>query len=414
LEQPQGPSGSESWFSQFPAPLQELAMVRLIAALGAGGVIYLTPLVFHQAGFSAAQVTSGLALAALAGTGGRLLCGALLDRGLRCSVPVLLAAASAMAGDTLLALAHAFPAFAVGQGLLGIAAGLYWPASELAVPLTCPPVPSARAFVLVRTADAAGIALGALAGAALAAADRLRGIYGVDIACLLVLVLLLLWRPLPEQRPDEGHRGPIQPGRWLPQLAPLLLVTLLATAMPALMQSALPLDLVQGGLRRPALAVAPGALTIGLQLGLLLLLQWPVGRALARRPVSTGLALSLICFVVGSVLLALSALLPWGLLLVLAAQVPLALGGAAFLPTATEAVVELTPPEHRGMAMALYSQCFAISAVLAPLLAGALLENQRHGAGLWMGMATLLLAGLNPVRRLRRQLGRDGRPQSLG
>jgi hypothetical protein len=66
------------------------------------------------------------------------------------------------------------------------------------------------------------------------------------------------------------------------------------------------------------------------------------------------------------------------------------------------------------MAMALYSQCFAISAVLAPLLAGALLENQRHGAGLWMGMATLLLAGLNPVRRLRRQLGRDGRPQSLG
>jgi MFS family permease len=126
------------------------------------------------------------------------------------------------------------------------------------------------------------------------------------------------------------------------------------------------------------------------------------------------LALSLICFVVGSVLLALSALLPWGLMLVLAAQVPLALGEAAFLPTATEAVVELTPPEHRGMAMALYSQCFAISAVLAPLLAGALLENQRHGAGLWMGMATLLLAGLNPVRRLRRQLGRDGRPQSLG
>jgi hypothetical protein len=49
------------------------------------------------------------------------------------------------------------------------------------------------------------------------------------------------------------------------------------------------------------------------------------------------------------------------------------------------------------MAMALYSQCFAISAVLAPLLAGALFETQRHGAGLWMGMATLLLAGLNPL-----------------
>lgn len=116
---------------------------------------------------------------------------------------------------------------------------------------------------------------------------------------------------------------------------------------------------------------------------------------------STGLALSLVCFAAGAVLLALSALLPWGLALVLLAQLPLALGEAAFLPTATEAVVELTPPEHRGMALALFSQCFAVSAVLAPLLAGALLETQRHGAGLWLVMATLLLAGLNPVRRLR-------------
>jgi MFS family permease len=400
--------------SQFPAPLREVAMVRLIAALGAGGVLYLTPLVFHQGAFSATQITTGLALAALAGTGGRLLCGALLDQGLRCSVPVLLAAASAIAGDTLLLLAHTFPTFAAGQVLLGIAAGLYWPAIELVVPLTCPPVPSARAFALVRTADAAGIAIGAVTGAALAAADRLRGIYGFDIACLVALVLLLLWRPLPDLRPSEGPQSPAQPGRWLPQLAPLLLVTLLATTMPALMQSALPLDLVQGGLRRPALAAAPGALTIGLQLGLLLLLQWPVGRALARRPVSTGLALSLVGFAVGSVLLALSALLPWGLGLVLAAQLPLALAEAAFLPTATEAVVEITPPEHRGMAMALFSQCFALSAVLAPLLAGALLETQGHGAGLWLVMATLLLAGLNPVRRLRSQLGPGGRPQSLG
>jgi MFS family permease len=193
VEQPQGPSGSESWLSQFPAPLRDVAMVRLIAALGAGGVLYLTPLVFHQGAFSATQITAGLALAALAGTGGRLLCGALLDQGLRCSVPVLLAAASAIAGDILLLLAQAFPAFAAGQVLLGIAAGLYWPAIELVVPLTCPPLPSARAFALVRTADAAGIAIGALAGAALAAADRLRGIYGFDIACLVALVLLLLW-----------------------------------------------------------------------------------------------------------------------------------------------------------------------------------------------------------------------------
>ena len=442
LEQPQRPSGSGSWWLQFPASLRELAVLRLIAALGYGGVLYLTPLVFHQAAFSPSQVTGGIALAALAGTGGRLLAGALLDRGLRCSGPVLLAAITAIAGDGVLLLAQSFAAFALGQVLLGIAAGLYWPAIELAVPLACSPLPSARAFALARTADAAGVVIGALIGAVLAAAGQLRGIYLVDIAGLVLLVVVLLLRPLPDPRPRadprplpgpstaEGsaagsaslpgppsplrqHQGALAtviPAPWLPRLAPLLLVALLATAMPALLQSALPLDLVRGGLRRPALAVAPGALLIGLQLGLLLLLQWPVGRALARRPVSTGLALSLVCFAAGAVLLALSALLPWGLALVLLAQLPLALGEAAFLPTATEAVVELTPPEHRGMALALFSQCFAVSAVLAPLLAGALLETQRHGAGLWLVMATLLLAGLNPVRRLRLAETIAGRP----
>ena len=405
-EQAGRPSGWGSWWTQFPAPLRELALLRLIAAIGTGGVLYLTPLVFEQVAFTPLQVTGGLALASLAGAGGRLLCGHLLDRGLPCTVPLLLADAIAISGDALLLQAFAFPPFAAGQLLLGLAAGLYWPAIELAVPLTCSPLPSARAFALVRTADAAGVAFGALIGAGLAAAQRLRGIYVVDIAGLLLLAALLLSVPLPQLPPQPpGARRSLQLGRWLPGLLPLLLIALLATAVPALMQSALPLDLVRGGLRRPAMAAAPGALLIGLQLGLLLLLQWPVGRALARRPVATGLAVSLVCLSAGAVLLAFSALLPWGLALVLLALLPLALGEAAFLPIATESVVRLTPPEHRGLAMALFSQCFAISAVLAPLLAGWLLQRNGHGLWLWLLVAAALLLGLLPVRSLARQRG---------
>ena len=54
--------------------------------------------------------------------------------------------------------------------------GLYWPAIELAVPLSCEPVSSARGYALARSADAAGIAAGALLGALLAWGGRLRGI----------------------------------------------------------------------------------------------------------------------------------------------------------------------------------------------------------------------------------------------
>ena len=374
--------------------------------MGAGGVLYLTPIVFHQEAFSAQAVTQGLALAALAGTLGRLLSGALVDRGLACSIPVLLAAVAIVLGDLRLASTSSFAGYVQGQLLLGVAAGLYWPAIELAVPLGCSsgpaPIPSARGYALARSADAAGIATGALLGALLAAAGRLRGIYLVDSISALVLVLLLLRQPLPNPEPSATATAAKTPWRhWLPPLLPVLAISLLATSLPVLMQSALPLDLVRGGLERAAMPESLGALLVGIQLGLLVLIQWPVGQALARRPIAHGLGLSLTCFAAGTVLLAFSALTRQGLWLVLLAQLPLALGAAAFLPIATEAVIELSPPEHRGLAMALFSQCFALSALAAPLLAGLALDAQRHAGGFWIGMTLLCLAGLNLVRRLK-------------
>ena len=383
-----------------------MSLVRLVASVGAGGVLYLTPIVFHQEAFSAQAVTQGLALAALAGTLGRLLSGALVDRGLACSIPVLLAAVAIVLGDLRLAGTSSFAGYVQGQLLLGVAAGLYWPAIELAVPLGCSsgpaPIPSARGYALARSADAAGIATGALVGALLAAAGRLRGIYLVDSISALVLVLLLLRQPLPNPEPSATAAAAKTPWRnWLPPLLPVLAISLLATSLPVLMQSALPLDLVRGGLERAAMPESLGALLVGIQLGLLVLIQWPVGQALARRPIAHGLGLSLTCFAAGTVLLAFSALTRQGLWLVLLAQLPLALGAAAFLPIATEAVIELSPPEHRGLAMALFSQCFALSALAAPLLAGLALDAQRHAGGFWIGMTLLCLAGLNLVRRLK-------------
>ena len=393
---------TQRWLRQFPGPLRELALIRLIASVGAGGVLYLTPMVFQQLQFSNTEVAIGLALAALAGTLGRFLSGMLLDRGRACSLPVLLAIMAAVSGDLLLVTAHSLGPYLLGQGLLGVAMGLYWPAIELAVPLCAPPIPSARGFALVRSADALGIASGALLGALLALGQHLRGIYLVDLIGLGLLALLLLRRPLPPSPHRGGDHARDTPWqRWIPALVPMLTLTVLATALPALMQSALPLDLLQGSLQREPLSSGSGALLIGLQLGLLLLLQWPVGQALARRPVAVGLNLSLVCFAAGAAMLSLSSFSRWGVGLAILAQLPLALGEAAFLPIATEAVVELTPAEHQGLGMALFSQCFAISALAAPLLAGHLLDRHGHGAGLWGIVAGFCLLGLLLVPLIR-------------
>lgn len=374
-----------------------------MAAIGAGGVLYLTPMVFHQQRLGPEQLGLALALAALLGTASRLCCGVLLDRGCSASLPVRLAALAALLGDGLLLTAHGLPGFQLGLLLQGVAMGLWWPAIELAVSLCCAPLPSSRAYALARSADAAGVVVGALLGALLASLAWLRGIYGLDMAMQVLLLALLARQGLPAAARRAFDQPPSGWGSWLPRLLPLLLIAVLATAVTTLMQSALPLDLVRGGLRRQPLPEGLGALLIGLQLGLLLLLQWPLGQRLARRPVAHGLALSLVCSAAGCLLLAGSAISPQGLALLVVAQLPLALGQAAFLPIASEAVVELTPEDQRGVAMALFSQCFAVSAVLAPPLAGELMRRQGHALLVWLLMAGGCLAGLALVAQLARQ-----------
>ncbi|MAF41833.1 MAG: MFS transporter [Cyanobium sp. ARS6] len=373
----------------------------------------MTPIVFHQASFTATQVGQGLAAAALIGTAARLLSGLLLDRGLSCSWPVRAAAVLAFIADVILLQAQGFGGYLTGQLLIGLAAGLYFPAIELAVPLSCAGFKSSRGYALARSADALGVASGALIGAIVTALGLIRAVYVVEAVAVVMMLLVLSWRPLPDGRAallhlDKASDEPssasttIRDGwRWLPPLLPVLAISIVATGMIALRQSALPLDLVRGGLSRPAVSEAGSGALIALQLALLVALQWPVGNWVAKRSLRFGLGMGLAGFVLGSVLLASSAFWSRGMVLISLAMVPLAFGEAAFLPSAAEAMVEETPLQHRGLSMALFSQCFAISATGAPLLAGALLDQQGHGVQLWLMMAVICLAVMPLLKTVR-------------
>ena len=372
--------------------------------------MFMTPLIFHAIDFSAREVGSGLAVSALIGTVVRLLSGALLDRGIRCSWPVRGTTLLAIAADLILLQADNYNSYLVGQLLLGCAAGLYWPAIELAVPLSCGSLPSGKGYALVRSADALGIGIGTLIGTTAATLGTLRTVYSVEAVCMgAVLVLISLYplqdgppyRVLSRNSPEPGDQLPTSRLPWLLPLLPVLVISVVATGILALQQSALPLDLVRGGLLRPALSESHSSALIALQLTLLVSLQWPVGRWLAERSVAFGLGLSLAGFSVGCGLIALSSLFESGTALVLAALLPMAFAQAAFLPTATEAVIEETPPEHRGLAMALFSQCFAISAIVAPLAGGALLDLQSNGLVLWLLMGGACIVVVPTLRSLK-------------
>ncbi len=388
------------WWDQFPPTLRLVTRARLIASIGAGGVIYLTPLIFNKINFSATQIGSGIAAAALVGTIARLLSGAILDKGIKFSWPLRVTAVFAIIADILLFHANDFSTYLKGQLFIGMAAGLYWPSIELAVPSSCGSFPSSKGFALVRSADAFGVSIGAIFGALSALLGIIRIVYIIDSVCMCLLLLTLRKDSLTLKRYEvidektnknllESIHLSIRNKFWIEKLIPLLVISLIATLVLSLLQSALPIDLVKGSLLRPAINEFWSSSLIAIHLGLLVVIQWPIGRWLSGKNVKFGLNISLISFGVGCLLLAISSFSSKGIVLVFLAQIPLAIALAAFLPTATEAIFQNTPNKKRGIAMALFSQCFAISAFSAPLIAGRVIDSKGQGLIIWVFMSVI-------------------------
>ncbi|MDP6834012.1 MAG: MFS transporter [Prochlorococcaceae cyanobacterium ETNP1_MAG_9] len=397
------------WWNQFPPGLRLISKIRLLASLGAGGVIYLTPLVFNQIELSATQIGTGFAAAALTGTFSRFLSGVLLDKGRSIGLILKGAACLAITADWWFFNAQDFNSYAIGQVLLGGAAGLYWPAIELAVPASCIDFPSSKGFALVRSADALGTSFGALLGSFMALIGSIRITYLVDISCMVLLLALLTKQSIkittytlsddveisPSSRTIAIKKGDL---KWLFKLIPILCISIFATAIFSLLQSALPIDLVIGGISRPPIQEGWSAAILALQLGLLVIFQWPIGNWLSFHKQSFGLGISISNFFLGCLLLSISSIWPEGISLVLIAQIFLAIALASFLPTATESIVQVSPIKHRGFAMALFSQCFAISGLIAPIFAGKIIDSQGNGMLIWMTMSLICLA-LIPLTR---------------
>ena len=391
------------WWNQFPPGLRLLSKIRLLASLGAGGVIYLTPLVFNQIELSATQIGIGLAAAALTGTFSRFLTGIFLDKGRSIGLILKWAACLAITADYCFLNAQNFNSYAIGQILVGAAAGLYWPAIELAVPISCSDFPSSKGFALVRSADALGTSLGALLGSFMALTGSIRMVYLVDISCMLLLFTLLTKKILESTSYVPSNSIKISRllktrsihntnFKWLFKLIPILSISILATAIFSLLQSALPIDLVRGGISRPPIQEGWSGAILALQLGLLVVLQWPIGNWLSSQKQSFGLGLSIFNFFIGCLLLGLSSIWSEGLSLVLIAQLFLAIALASFLPTATESIIQISPLDKRGIAMALFSQCFAISGLIAPVFAGRVIDLQGNGMLIWITMSLTSLA----------------------
>ena len=339
------------WWIQFPSALRLITRARFLYSIGAGGVIYLTPLVFNKLDFTATQIGSGLAAAAFAGTIARFVSGRSLDKGTNCSWLLRSAAIISILADMQLIKAQNYNEFLLGELLIGIATGLYWPAIELAVSIACNRIPSSKGFALARSADALGVGLGALLGSLTASIGIIRMVYIINSSCMLTLILSLAksrFIPINMQsivNYNNSNQKYLlsrinESFAWLSPLIPILMISILATGILTLLQSTLPLDLVRGGISRPPLSEGNSSGLVALHLLLLIIIQWPIGRWLVNHNIKFGLMLSLGSFSLGCFLLGISTLFSKGVIIVIFSQIPIAFGLSAFLPTATEAIIQ--------------------------------------------------------------------------
>ncbi len=389
-------SNFRNYWERFPVPLRVIIKARLWTAIGAGGVLYLSPIIFNSLGFTAEQIGSGITTAALAGITTRFGTGYFLDKNFSYRDAIKIACLVATLSDFILFFSQNYFDYLSGQFFLGAAAGVYWPSVELAVPSNCEnKIKSSEGYALARSADAIGITIGVLLGTIGTFIEFTRVIYFIDFVCMIYIFFILM-NKLKIVRKDIQIKEEIliknifkkslqmNSIKWIIDLIPLLSITLFVTGVMTLLQSILPLDLVNGGIARPPLIEQKVATLVTIKLILLAIFQWPVGYILRNKKSSYKFRICLISLLIGFVLLLLSSFLLNGYLLILIAFFPLTIALCIFLPSASDAIIKSCPKKYRGSAIALYSQCFGISALSIPWMAGKLIDKYDTAFQLWL------------------------------
>jgi len=384
---------SKNWWIQFPYHLRLITKIRFFAAFGAGGVIYLTSLIFNNLGLSATDIGLGFTVSAIVGTVTRFFTGNYLNKTGKIQFPIITSSIISIAASLCLIFSRDTFLYIIGQSFVGAAAGIYWPAAEFGVPYFCHPIETRKAYSLVRSSEALGIFLGVFLGGYMTNFLYSKSIFINDIFCMLVITFLISRNSSSIKKNLENFQKklyPINKGqlKWNKNSSIIILSILLITTSLALIQVTLPLDLVKGGVYRNALSKEITSLVISMQLILLLFLQWPVGSWISNKGRLFGLKFSLINFSFASFLLFISSYLNiTAFYLISFSLILVSLGTASFLPTSTDVVFRIAPSNKKGFALALLSQCFAMGYFFGPFISGRILDLFGYASVIWLSIS---------------------------
>ncbi len=404
-----------TWLPQLDRRVWILAGGRMLSQVGIGFVLFYAAIFFvNQVGLSTTQVGLGIGGEAAAGLVGRFLGGSMADSprwGRRKTL--LLAAVISAVADGVFFVTQNFPTFVLGNLLMGLGVGLYWPATEAMVADLVSRKGRSEAFAVVRTADSLGLGLGVIAGGILIATTAAyRWLFVID-GITFLLFFGVIYGAIAETRPPGRKGRPFLAG-WGEVLRDHNMLiygaaNVVFTSYIAQMVSTLPVYLnrfVSAGEFGLGL---PEAVLSGLFAGhvaLTVLCQVPLTRALkgVSRPRVLMVAAGLWGLAFGGVWSTGVGL--WPALVGAAIALALAaLATAIYTPAASALVVGLAPERQRGVYLSVNSMGWAMGYLIGPPLGGWALDQARWVAdGFWLVAALSVVAVIGVLAYLDRRL----------
>lgn len=356
----------------------------LVNRLGAFVATFMTLYLTVDRGYSASFAGLVVALHGLGGVVSSLGAGVMTDRlGRR---PTMLAAQASTAFSVALLGFMEHPAAIAAVALLvGLTSNASRPAVQAMMADIVRPEDRVRAFALNYWAINLGFAVSATVAGFVAEYSYLAGFLGE--AALTLLCAVLVYVKLPESRPERtaAERAAAEPeiglgtvlrdGRFMGVVGLSFLISLI------FMQGSfgLPLAMGTGGF-----STGDYGLVIAVNGVLIVLLQIPVTRFIEKGDPQQLLVVSALLAGYGFGLTAFAGSV-WSLGLTV---VVWTLAEIINSPTQMGLVARLSPLHGRGRYQGMYTMSWAVAALVAPLMAGAMID--RWGAGwLWASMAVL-------------------------
>ncbi len=389
-----------------------LAVGRFLLHIGQGfTLVYASIFFVDEIGLSATQVGLALGFGSVSGVVGRFIAGSLAD-----SVSwgrkktLLMAAAVSVLASLSLAFAYNFPSLIIGNLLMSLGIGLYWPPTEAMVADLTSLEQRNEAFATTRLADSLGLGLGVfLAGKLIAIAGGYRTLFLLKSFAYLTF-LIIIWLTIEETRqPSETNHQAIQ--GWKQAFRDRifviwLLINILFTTYDAQINSTLPLyfaNFIPGAETETGFTTETISLLFFFYVTFNAIFQLPVARFLNKIRRFRALMLALVFWGGGFSLIWLMGIIPNELIMgvmsttgfAYAALFLFACAKVIYVPSASSLVGDLAPESLRGIYFSLEAQCWAVGYFIGPSLGGWVLDQPANfTSNFWLIASASISLGL--------------------